>query len=153
QTYVSALRRTLGAAAVATRPPGYVVRADEAGLDALRFRALVAQARAEPDLAAGRHAALVAELEALVAEHPYRERLRALLMLALYRAGRQADALAVFQDGRRILGEELGLEPSHELRQLESAILAQDRSLDAPATIGSAAIRTDTVSTIPDALT
>ena len=73
------------------------------------------------------------ELEELVSTHPLRERLRWLLMLALYRAGRQADALRVYQEGRHILGEELGLEPGHELRALEAAILAQDESLEAPA--------------------
>ena len=75
-------------------------------------------------------------------------------MLALYRAGRQADTLRVFQEGRHILGEELGLEPSHELRQLESAILAQDRSLDSPAVTAPTAIAgRERRSTIPEALT
>jgi predicted ATPase/DNA-binding SARP family transcriptional activator len=72
----------------------------------------------------------VAALESLVAAHPLRERLRALLMLALYRAGRQSDALRAYRDGRAILGEELGLEPGPELRRLEVAILAQDPTLD-----------------------
>jgi predicted ATPase/DNA-binding SARP family transcriptional activator len=80
-------------------------------------------------LALGRYDGLVVELEKLIAEHPYRERLRAQLMLALYRAGRQADALAAFQATRRTLGEELGIEPSPELRELERAILRQDPSL------------------------
>ncbi len=73
---------------------------------------------------------VVAELEALVEEHPLRERLRAQLMLALYRCGRQADALAVYQTARRALVEELGIEPSPPLRELEQAILRQDPSLD-----------------------
>jgi WD40 repeat protein/DNA-binding SARP family transcriptional activator len=85
--------------------------------------------RVAADLALGLHGELVAEVEALVARHPYRERLRALLMLALYRAGRQADALAAYQDARDALIEGLGLEPGRELRELEAAILVQDASL------------------------
>lgn len=75
----------------------------------------------------GRHQAAIVELEALVIGNPLRERLRGLLMTALYRAGRQAEALRTFQDGRLHLGEELGLEPTTELRRLEAAILAHDR--------------------------
>ena len=83
----------------------------------------------EAKLALGRHAEVVAELEPLVEEHPYRERLRAQLMLALYRADRQADALQAYQNARRKLVEELGIEPGERLRELESAILAQDAAL------------------------
>ena len=85
--------------------------------------------RIDADLALGRHAALVAELETLVSEHPYDERLRAQLMVALYRSGRQADALDAYQAGRRVLQQELGLEPGRELRDLEAAILRQDEAL------------------------
>ena len=74
--------------------------------------------------------ALVAELEALTAEHPYRERFHAQLMLALYRSGRQADALDAYRRARATLVEELGLEPGRELQRLEAAILAQDPALD-----------------------
>jgi hypothetical protein len=81
------------------------------------------------DLAAGRHRQLVPELERHTAEHPLREHLRAQLMLALYRSGRQADALAVYSEGRRRLVDELGLEPGEELRALEQAILRHDGSL------------------------
>jgi DNA-binding SARP family transcriptional activator/streptogramin lyase len=98
-----------------------------AQLEQLRLAAL--EERIDADLALGRDAALVTELEALVAEHPYRERLRAQLMLALYRSGRQADALDVYRAGRRVLQDELGLEPGNELRDLEAAILRQDEAL------------------------
>jgi class 3 adenylate cyclase len=104
-------------------------------LDELRLTAL--EERIDADLELGRHGELVGELEALVTEHPLRERLRGQLMLALYRAGRQADALAAYRDGRRLLREELGLDPGEELRKLERAILKQDAALvgePAPAT-------------------
>ncbi len=99
-------------------------------LEELRVAAL--EDRIDADLALGRHGQLVGELEGLVAEHPLRERLRGQLMLALYRAGRQADALAVYQRARRTLVDELGIEPSDSLRKLERAILAHDPSLNAP---------------------
>lgn len=83
-------------------------------------------------LALGRHAEVVSDLEALVREHPLRERPRGQLMLALYRCGRQAEALEVFQQARRMLVEELAVEPGSELRDLERAILRQDPSIQAP---------------------
>jgi DNA-binding SARP family transcriptional activator len=186
QTYVSQLRRALGAGLITTRAPGYLLEIEEEQLDAGRFRRLVAEARrlaasgerAEADvlyrealalwrgppladvafesfarnevgrldeerldalrsridceLALGQHEQLVTELEALVRQHPLRERLRGQLMLALYRSGRQADALAAYQDARRTLVDELGLEPSRELQGLEKAILIHDATLDAP---------------------
>jgi predicted ATPase/DNA-binding SARP family transcriptional activator len=82
------------------------------------------------DLELGEHVAVAGELPALVAEHPYRERLHAQLMLALYRSGRQAEALDAFRHARRTLVDDLGLEPGRELQQLESAVLAQDPALD-----------------------
>ena len=101
-------------------------QAEIARLEALRLRCLEAQLEAE--LAEGRD--VVGELEALVAQHPLRERLRELLLLALYRSGRQADALAAFREARRALVEELGIEPGKPLRDLHQAILRQDSSLD-----------------------
>ena len=80
----------------------------------------------------GAAAELIGELEALVQLHPLRERIRGQLMLALYRAGRQADALRAYQAARTVLGDELGLEPGRELQRLEAAILAQDPDLDPP---------------------
>jgi hypothetical protein len=83
----------------------------------------------DADLALGRHALLIPELEALVHEHPYREHLRAALMRALYAAGRQAEALAAYRDARQTLVEELGIEPSPALQELEQAVLRQDPAL------------------------
>ena len=82
-------------------------------------------------LAAGQHADVIVELERLTREHPYREELRALHMIALYRSGRQADALRAYQATRDVLGEELGIVPSPRLRRLEEQILLQDPDLDA----------------------
>jgi DNA-binding SARP family transcriptional activator len=107
-----------------------------ARLEELRLVAL--EERTEADLEAGRHAELVGELEQLVSQHPLREGFRRHLMLALYRSGRQAEALQVYHEGRRELVEELGLEPSSVLQQFHGAILRQDPRLDlggaAPAT-------------------
>jgi predicted ATPase/DNA-binding SARP family transcriptional activator len=100
-------------------------------LEGLRLAAL--EDRIAADLQLGRHAEAVAELESLVAAHPYRERLHGQLMLALYRTGRQADALAAYRRARETLVDELGLDPGRELRELEAAILAQDPALDLPA--------------------
>jgi predicted ATPase/DNA-binding SARP family transcriptional activator len=83
----------------------------------------------EAKLALGRHTEVIGDLERLVEDHPYRERLRAQLMLALYRADRQADALQAYQEARRALVEELGIEPGERLRELEAAVLAQDPAL------------------------
>ncbi|WP_461028308.1 AfsR/SARP family transcriptional regulator, partial [Streptomyces sparsus] len=85
------------------------------------------------DLRVGGHAEAVSELTALTAEHPLRERLRELLMLALYRSGRQAEALAVYADTRRLLADELGVEPRPELADLQQRILRGDDTLAAPA--------------------
>jgi class 3 adenylate cyclase/predicted ATPase len=183
QGYVSGLRKLLGPARVVTRSPGYLVRVEADGLDALRFDRLVAEARTaeeprlradrlrealelwrgsaladvrlegfaareaerlneqrlatlldriEVDLELGRHAELVGELEALVAAHPLQERFRALLMLALYRSGRQADALELYRATRKLLADELGLDPSPELQRLERLVLTHDAELDPP---------------------
>jgi DNA-binding SARP family transcriptional activator len=179
QNYVSRLRKAIGSEAIASRPPGYVLRVDPEQFDLTKFERLTAEARRadareraeklraalalwrgpalddlafEPfardevgrleearlaaledcidaELEVGRDGELVGELEELVEEHPLRERFRAQLMRALYRAGRQADALEAFQSAREVLTEELGLEPGEELRALQQAILRQDESL------------------------
>jgi predicted ATPase/DNA-binding SARP family transcriptional activator/Tfp pilus assembly protein PilF len=104
---------------------GYAASLDERRLSVL-------EDRIDADLALGRHGPLVAELERLVTQHPLRERLRGQQMLALYRSGRQADALAAYADARRYLVDELGIEPGPALRELERAVLEHDPALGAP---------------------
>ena len=111
---------------------------ERTGLEELRLSAN--ELRIEAELALGRQDGLIADLEVLVVEHPFRERPRAQLMLALYRAGRQADALNAYQAARTTLAEELGIEPTPSLRELERAILRQDPSLRL---LGSAAVETN----------
>src|SRR5215203_6677230 len=99
-----------------------------ARLDEMKLAAT--ELRIDADLALGRHDELIGELEALVAEHPLRERLRGCLMTALYRSGRQAEALDAYQNARRALVDELGIEPSPALQELERAILRQEPALN-----------------------
>jgi len=177
---VSHLRKTLGHAAIATHPTGYVLCLDDAWLDAGEFERLVAHAekapaservrildealalwrgppyaelsdgllaqgdirrldelrltaiedRLESRLSDGEDVSLVGELDGLVTLHPHRERLRGLLMLALYRSGRQAEALDAYHAARRALVDELGIEPGRRLQELHSSMLRQERSLD-----------------------
>lgn len=165
QTYVSRLRKLLGAHSIQFAPSGYILDSGVT-VDALRFRELVKQGQLEqalvlwrghalsdvPALASearqldelrvsaieqhfvdelerGEGPALVSELEPLVADHPTRERLLGQLVLALYRSGRQADALAAYRNGRAALVDALGLEPGPALRELELQILHHDPTL------------------------
>ena len=182
QTYVSRLRKVLGADRLTQRAGGYVLHALDEEIDARLFTGLVSRARAaapeeatllyrqaealwrgpaladladQPclraevqgladlrltaleerflaDLALGRHVEVVPELEELAERHPVRESFWILLMTALYRAGRQADALAAYRRARGLLVVEHGLEPGPELRRLETLVLRQDPALDAP---------------------
>jgi DNA-binding SARP family transcriptional activator/streptogramin lyase len=111
-------------------------RDEVAQLDELRLTALMD--RIDCDLALGRQEEVLGELHVLVGEHPLRERLRAQLMLALYRANRQADALDAYQQARDVLVDELGIEPSPALQRLQQGILRHDSSLETP--IGTAAV-------------
>ncbi len=106
------------------------VAAERRRVEELRLEAL--ERRIDADLALAREDALVGELRALVAGHPYRERLHGQLMLALYRSGRQADALEQYRIARSTFGDELGLDPSRELDELQAAMLRQDESLAPP---------------------
>jgi DNA-binding SARP family transcriptional activator len=178
---ISQLRKELGADAIETRPPGYLLRIDENRVDLARFERRVAAAREasagerarllrealaewrgpplpelryeagfegeirrleelhvaaredlfDAELEAGADAALIPTLESLITEQPHRERLRGQLMVALYRSGRQVDALEVYQDARRALADGLGIEPGPALRRLHGAILRQEEGLDA----------------------
>jgi DNA-binding SARP family transcriptional activator len=183
QRQISELRKVLGASAIQTRAPGYVIRLAPDELDLRRFerraeeaaralatgdartgarlladaldlwrgppladlanepfaqisierldeiRLAAVEQRVEAELALGSHVQLVGELEGLVAEHPLREHFYGQLMLALYRSGRQAEALDVYRRAREALVEEFGIEPTSALRELERAILTQDSSL------------------------
>jgi len=182
QNAVSQLRRELGADVVETRAPGYLVAVEPDAIDAVRFEALLAQARTAPaaerarllrsalalwrgpaladlageeftqgeirrleelrldaleeriatDLELGLHREVTGELEALSAANPLRERICALRMLALYRSGRQAEALQAFRDTRRAFVDQLGIEPGAELQELHAQILRQEEGLAAP---------------------
>ncbi|MQA84804.1 MAG: tetratricopeptide repeat protein [Streptosporangiales bacterium] len=125
---------------------GHATRLEEQRLAAL-------EARIEVDLALGRHAELIGELAGLIAEHPLRERLRAAYMLALYRAGRRADALGAYQEARSTFVEQLGLDPAPALRELEQAILNDDPSISAPAeaAASSGAAKSETTTATPAA--
>jgi DNA-binding SARP family transcriptional activator len=102
-------------------------RTEVVRLEELRTDALEDRIRAKLDL--GRHHELIGELKTLIETHPFRESLWGLLMLALYRSGRQADALSAYRTMRTKLGDELGIEPSHQLQELETAILRQEPTL------------------------
>jgi DNA-binding SARP family transcriptional activator len=131
-------RATLQAALELWRGPALGDLSDERVLQPFvarleELRLLARQRLLEAELACGREDEAVAEAASLLHEHPLRERPRALLMLALYRCGRQAEALRVYREGRDLLVAELGIEPGEELRELERAILQQNASLDGPA--------------------
>ena len=114
-----------------------------ARLDELRL--LAVERRMEAELAAGDHAAVLREIDALVAAHPLRERLRGLQMLALYRGGRQAEALEAFRAARATLVEELGIEPGSPLQELERAILRHDPTLGGPEGLAASARRPEAI--------
>lgn len=134
--------RPLGEFAAERFAAGEILRLEELHLDAI-------ERRIEAELALGRHVGVIGQLEALAREHPLREPLRASLMLALYRAGRQADALTVYQEARRALVEELGLEPGRMLQDLQQAILRHDPRLDLDSTVVSAPVREAPMPTAP----
>ncbi|MEU2022461.1 BTAD domain-containing putative transcriptional regulator [Streptomyces sp. NPDC016469] len=118
------------------------------------WRLQLTETRLDLDLEAGCHAEAVSELTALTAAHPLRERLRELLMVALYRSGRQAEALAVYADTRRLLADELGVDPRAELAQLQQRILRADEELarpaDAPAPAAAPVRPAQLPATVPD---
>ena len=123
-------------------------RAERVRLSEARLAAT--EDRIDADLAIGAHASVISELERLTARHPLRERLWGQLMVALYRCGRQADALRAYQEARRHLVDELGIEPGARLRQLEAAVLAQDPALDPPVVVHADGLAI-TVTAPPDA--
>jgi DNA-binding SARP family transcriptional activator/tetratricopeptide (TPR) repeat protein len=110
--------------------PGPFAETERVRLGELRSTA--AEERADVLLSLGRHEEVVPDLTAMVADHPLRERMRGLLMIALYRCGRHAEALRVFQDGRRVLAEELGIDPGSDLSRIHQQVLTMDPTLAAP---------------------
>jgi len=102
------------------------------GLSRCRSQSSARSSRRDADLHLGRHTEVIAELRDLVGAHPLREHLHALLMLALYRDGRQGEALAAYQQARRVLVEELGAEPGTELSELHQRVLTADPGLARP---------------------
>jgi DNA-binding SARP family transcriptional activator/tetratricopeptide (TPR) repeat protein len=108
--------------------PGPFAETERVRLAELRSGA--AEERSDVLLALGRHEEVIPDLTALVADHPLRERMRGLLMIALYRSGRHAEALRVFQDGRRVLAEELGIDPGADLSRIHQQMLTSDPALD-----------------------
>jgi predicted ATPase/DNA-binding SARP family transcriptional activator len=121
--------RPLAEFADAAFAPGVITRLEDARLTAI-------EDRVEADLMLGGHGELTSELEALIREHPLRERLWGQLILALYRSGRQGDALGTYRRARAVLADELGVDPGPELRKLEAAVLSQDPTLEVPARPG-----------------
>src|SRR5215213_10156428 len=154
--YVSQLRKVLPSGVLQTRAPGYRLEVAPEAVDLLRFerlrkegrealadgdaataaahldelRLVAVEDRVDAELALGRHRELVGELRALVASHPFRERPRRQLMLALHRQGRHAEALSAFHDVQAALRDELGIDPSASLSELQYRILNQDPALD-----------------------
>ncbi|HMH39143.1 MAG TPA: transcriptional regulator, partial [Streptosporangiaceae bacterium] len=110
--------------------PGPFAETERVRLGELRSAA--AEERADVLLALGRHEEVVPDLTAMVADHPLRERMRGLLMVALYRCGRQAEALRVFAEGRRVLAEELGIDPGGDLSRIHQQVLTMDPALSVP---------------------
>src|SRR6266496_3141383 len=158
QVHISHLRKRLGREALAlwrgaplADLDDTLARPERTRLEEARLSVL--EQRVDTDLRLGGGSELVPELERLVVEHPLRERLRGQLMLALYRAGRQADALDVYRRGRRALAEELGLEPDEALQRLEKAILVHDPSLNATTSVDEKRGRAGSeVRVLPDAV-
>src|SRR6266851_5671898 len=111
------------------------------------LRSMAAEERADVLLSLGRHEEVVPDLTAMVADHPMRERMRGLLMIALYRCGRPAEALRVFQDGRRVLAEELGIDPGGDLSRVYQQVLTMDPALSVP---NGLAVRGANQSALPD---
>lgn len=110
-----------------SRIPGPFARTQRVRLE--EWRLTLQERRLDLDVRVGRHAAVVVELTSVTVEHPWRERLRELLMLALYRSGRQADALAVYDDFRKLLARDLGIDPTPQLQRRHQQILANDPAL------------------------